>query len=202
MAISMGIGLLGDPNLIIKKKHRWTLQFQICNGQIVEENFVQVAAKPNISFDSTELNFLNEKNYIPGKATWEAISVTYLDVAGDSLMPLWDWLASVYDFTKLTRHMGSAQKDYTAIGKLKMYSGCGDPLETWTLLNCWPESINFGDVDMSSSDASNIELTIRYSGVQYYNHCGRQPSKCPCTPCGTPLAAKGGSASPIAGFGT
>lgn len=200
MGIPMGIGLLGDPNLIIKRKFRWTLQFRLnCNGQIVEENFVKVAGRPNISIESTELNFLNEKNFIPGKATWETITVSYLDVAGNELLSLWDWLASVYDYTNKNRWMGAAQKDYTATGYLLLYSGCGDPLESWTLENAWPEAINFGDLDYSSSDPAEIELTLRYTGVQYHNYCGRDPLPCPCTPCGTPLASFGGpGGSPVA----
>lgn len=196
---NMGIGLLGDPNLIIKRKFRWTLQFEInCSKVKIEENFVKTAGRPNISVESTELNFLNEKNFIPGKATWETMTVSYIDVAGDEMMPLYDWLASVYDFTNKSRLMGSAQKDYTATGILQLYSGGGEVLERWTMENVWPEAINFGDLATDSSDVAEIELTLRYSGVTYES-CGRKIIPCPKTRCGARLAAFGGATgSPLA----
>jgi hypothetical protein len=189
----MGIGLLGDPNLIIKRKFRWTLQFRINKtGKIVGESFVKVAARPNLTIESTELNYLNEKNFIPGKATWETMTITYIDVAGPALIPLYSWLASVYDYTSADRNMGSAQQDYTATGYLVMWSGCGNALEAWELKNAWPEAMNFGDLDQSSSEEATIELTLRYTGAIYQNLCGPQPTSPRCSPCDTALASSGG----------
>ena len=191
----MGIGLLGDPNLIIKRKFRWTLQFRLnSTGETVGESFVKVAARPNLTIESTELNYLNAKNFIPGKGTWETMTVTYIDVAGPSLVPLWSWLASVYDYTNSTDlHQGAVQSDYTATGYLVMWSGCGDPLEAWELKNVWPEGIDFGELDQSSSEEAQISLTLRYNAALYENFCGAQPHGPACSPCSNPLAASGGN---------
>jgi hypothetical protein len=45
---------------------------------------------------------------------------------------------------------------------LEMYNGCGDVLETWVFENAWPQAVEFGDLDMSSSDVVTCDLTIRY----------------------------------------
>ena len=48
----------------------------------------------------------------------------------------------------------------------------------------WPTAINFGDLDYSNSEEATIELTLRYSDVQYENICpGSNISAC-CSPCG------------------
>jgi len=82
MAQNMGIGPLGFRNLIFKRKFRFTFEVQgICgdSSRSVPPHFVKVAARPNLSIEETEINFLNAKTWIPGKAAWETINVTYID---------------------------------------------------------------------------------------------------------------------------
>lgn len=185
--ISMGIGQLGGQNVIHKRKFRWLFSIDTCGGRShVPPHFVKTAARPDITVEETEVNFLNEKTWVPGKAAWEQITVTYLDVsvtAGDGNIALWDWMASVYDYTSTCRWMNSRRQDYAGTANLAMLDGCGNELELWTMGDAWPTAIKFGDLDYSSSDFVEIELTMRYSQVTYTNLCGRSPSRCPCTSC-------------------
>ena len=97
---NMGIGLLGDRNIIFKRKFRWTFRVeQICGNLVVPDSFVKMAARPNLTVEPTEINYLNAKTWIPGKPSWEQITVTYYDIASDDNIDLWSWLATVYDFT-------------------------------------------------------------------------------------------------------
>lgn len=184
--IPMGIGQLGFKNLIFKRKFRFTWElFDICGGQSVPKHFVKVASRPSLGIEEQEINFLNAKTWIPGKAAWETMTVTYIDVSSFEMSPLFSWLASVYNFTDpIQLEMGSQRQDYTATAVLKLWDGCGFLLETWTLKDVWPTAINFGDLDYSSSEDVTIELTMRYSDVQY------EPSCVPfeITPCCTPCA--------------
>lgn len=181
----MGIGKLGNANLIFKRKFRWTFEvFRPGNGSQIPASFVKIASRPNLSVEETEINYLNAKTWIPGKASWETITVTYYDVATIENKPLFDWLASVYDFTNpVTLGQGSQRSDYAAIGTLTMYDGCGFPLEIWTLDDLWPQSINFGELDYSSSEEATIELTLRYSNVTYRSVCPNFVPQALCTPC-------------------
>lgn len=192
MAIPMGIGALGFSNTIFKRKFRYTFEVtNICGnaGRTVPSSFVKMAARPNLSIEETEINYLNAKTWIPGKASWETITVTYIDAVNpDNPMlfkPLWDWLASVYAFHKPRElPMGSRRSDYSATGIIGMYDGCGSLLERWQLDDMWPTSINFGDLDYGTSDESTIELTLRYSNVTYTPICPAFPIDNCCTPCG------------------
>ena len=188
--IPMGIGDLGFSNMVFKRKFRYTFEVQgICDGNNghtgnVPPNFVKLAARPNVSIEETEVNYLNAKTWIPGKASWEAITVTYLDVAVDAAKPLYNWLASVYDFTKpLELHQGSQRGDYAGTAIIKMWDGCGQIIEMWTLEDVWPTSIDFGDLDYANSDIAEITLTLRYSQVAYENFCPGFPVAGCCTPC-------------------
>lgn len=184
----MGIGVIGQPDMVFKRKFRWTFEiFGFCANEknVVPEHFVNVASRPNLAIEETEINHLNAKTWIPGKASWETISVTYLDVAHEQMNSLWNWLATVYDFTDpINLKMGN-KRDWSATGVLSMYDGCGTLIETWQLQHMFPTAINFGDLDYSSSDIATIELTLRYSDVKYRSHCPDfQPQGC-CSPCGT-----------------
>jgi hypothetical protein len=184
----MGIGVIGQPDIVFKRKFRYTFElFGFCDNQqnIVPEHFVKVAARPNLEVEETEINHLNARTWIPGKATWQTITVTYLDVANQDMSSLWDWLATVYDFTDPINLRQGERRDWNATGVLSMYDGCGTLLEAWQMQRVFPTGIDFGDVDYSSSDIAEISLTIRYSDVKYRSYCPDfQPNPC-CNGCGT-----------------
>jgi hypothetical protein len=133
----------------------------------------------------TELNFLNSKAWIPGKASYETMTITYIDVAPTrrESANLYAYLGSVYQFHNSDRKMGSAVRDYTATGTLTLYDGCGTPIEDWQFEDLWPQAINFGDLDQSSSDTVDIELTMRYSKFTYNPRCGNVDWGICCSGC-------------------
>jgi hypothetical protein len=190
--INMGIGQLGGPGVLHKRKFRWT--FEVFKGTgndavvLVPQHFVKMAARPNISIEETEINFLNAKTYIPGKGTWETITVTYYDVAvqnGEGNVGLWTWLANVYDYTNpVTLKQNSIRQNYAGNAVCTLYDGCGAALEQWTLGDCWPQAVNFGELDYSSSEECTIEVTMRYSNVAYasLSSCVKEP-KPNCVSC-------------------
>lgn len=196
MPINMGIGRLGGDNVIHKRKFRWTFSVERSAAFNVPASFVKMAARPNLAIEETEINFLNAKTYIPGKGTWEQITVTYYDISvggggGGGNEPLWNWLASVYNFVdRLTLTQSSVRRCYGGTGVCTMYDGCGNGLEEWRLFDCWPTSVNFGELDYSSSEEATIEVQLRYSNVQYKNFCGSDPSA-DC--CGCATSSGGGS---------
>lgn len=188
MPIQMGLGKIGGENVTHKRKFRWTFEVRRQGGAVggdVPASFVKMAARPNISIEETEINFLNGKTYIPGKGTWETITVTYYDVGGNDNVPLWSWLAHVYNFMDpLALQQNSRRNCYAGIGICILYDGCGEAMEKWTLGDCWPQAVNFGELDYASSEEVTVEVTIRYANVSYQNLCGNDPkfTCCPCAP--------------------
>lgn len=196
----MGLGELAYPTLVFKRKYRWTFEVQPDCGQFIPAYFVKLASRPSLTIEETEINFLHGKMWIPGKGTWETITVTYYDIGdgGDGITGLFSWLATVYNFTdpvglhQSSRRgasftpgtQGAGQGGYSATGLLKLYDGCGTTMEEWYLSNMWPQAINFGELDYSSSEEVTVELTLRYSDVQYIPLCGGSVNPC-CTGCGS-----------------
>lgn len=179
---NMGLGSLVNPGLVFKRKFRW--QFEVHNvcgtGQNIPSSFVKTSARPNYTVGETEINYLNGKMWIPGKATLETLAVSYFDVASlqskAEFTPLWGWLATVYDFTdpvglKQSSTMKAANNGvggYAAdYGLITEYDGCGDPINSFQYLNVWPSAVNFGEMDFSSEEECTIDITFRYSNFKY-----------------------------------
>jgi hypothetical protein len=188
--IPMGMGPLGGTDVVFKRKYRWTFSINTpCGPNSIDPYVVKLAARPSLTIEETEINFLHGKMWIPGKGTWETITVTFYDIGNDSSMAgLYDWLATVYDFTdpiclnQSSKRGNGRSGGYSGEVTLTLYDGCGTPMEAWKLGNCWPQAVNFGELDYSSSEEVNIETTLRYSEVQYTNYCGPQIQGC-CAGC-------------------
>jgi hypothetical protein len=193
---NMGIGVLGDSNAIFKRKFRWTFALDVpCGTGSIPETIVKVANRPSLTIEETEINYLHGKMWIPGKASWETLTVTYYDVvnagASGDVSNLYSWLYNIYNFNDINGDVkmsskkgnGTIGSGYAGTGRLVMYDGCGTPMEQWTLQHVWPQSVNFGDLDYSSSEELNVELTLRYSTAIYNNFCGAAPAACPCVGC-------------------
>ncbi len=181
----MGIGQLGQPNTIIKRKFRYTIEISTPLG-LIPRHFVKAASRPQLEIDELEVQFLNASTWLPGKGRWQPLNITYIDVASSMMQPLYDWVASVYDFQKYSQGADLPQterKGWDATATLSVYDGCGNELETWTLSGCFPQSINFGDMAYDSSDECTIDLTIRYDKAGLKGSCGTPTPNGQCQGC-------------------
>lgn len=194
----MGLGEIGGSNVVFKRKYRWTLRIESPCGDPIPETIVKLAARPNLTIEETEINFLHGKTWIPGKGTWETITVTFYDAVGletgGGTAGLFGWLATVYNFTdpgglhqssKVGNGAGGlfgGGGGYGGKAVLNLYDGCGTVMETWELEHVWPQVVNFGELDYSSSEEATIELTLRYTNVTYTPGCGNTFQVC-CSGC-------------------
>lgn len=178
----MGIGPLGAPNVIIKRKFRWTFAISTPCGQIPAWN-CKTAERPKLEIEETELNFLNATTWMPGKAKWQPINVTYYDIASNVMQGLFNWMATLYEFNQPQTLRMSEKAGWAGVGQLIMYDGCGKPLEAWTFGSMWPTSISFGDLDYASGDFCTVDLTLKYSEVSYQSNCGGVVPQSCCRGC-------------------
>lgn len=169
----MGLRNLADANLVFKRKYRWAFEVQGLARGDIPSHYVRLAARPNLQIEEAEINYLHGTDWIPGKGKWQTITVTYYDTNSGKMKPLYDWLASVYNFTDaIGLHQSSTRSSYSGTGIIRLFDGCGTTMETWKLFTIWPQAVNFGELDYSSSETADIELTLRYSQVELINHCG------------------------------
>jgi len=182
---AMGIGNVGAPGVIFKRKFRWTLEINTPCG-FIPKHYVKTASRPKLEIEDYEINFLNAVSWIPGKGRWQPITVVYRDVAAQDFGALYSWINTVYQGLgglQDTANLKQSEKaGWNGVANLVLYDGCGTPLENWLLGSVFPISVDFGELDYESSEEVTIELSLRYSEVAYQNLCGPAVTNC-CQGC-------------------
>jgi len=57
----------------------------------------------------------------------------------------------------------SPDDNFSKEARLQLYDGCGRCIEQWVFDNCWPQAIDFEDLDMGSNDVVCCTITFRYA---------------------------------------
>lgn len=166
---------LGDSETIFKRKNRWL--FRIKGVSAYDLDGVHSlppskAARPSISFKEIEAQHLTETVYFPGKPEWKPITLTLYEICTNTACQngesryfcqnnvVFDWLKKAYD-VKQGKYNPSCD-GFKTNATLSLYDGCGNSLEVWTFENCWPQNIEFGELDMQSSEVVTCDVTLRY----------------------------------------
>jgi hypothetical protein len=148
------------------------------------------ASRPSFSFKETEVNHLNETIYFAGRPDWKPLKVTLFDTM-TKLNPVAEWISWVYGIYenkkrnyKTETYYGSQEfsripdparkfKRHVTVTSL---DGQGNPLEQWFYYNAWPQEVEFGDFDMTSTDIMRVNLTLRYDRAEWYDCTGDNPT--------------------------
>jgi len=138
-----------------KRKFRWILAI---NG--IDAFTAKVAARPQITFDETVIDYINVKRYLSGKAAWQQLNVTLYDpIVPSAAQKVMEWIR--LDFENVTGRMGYAQY-YKKTINLKLLDPVGAVVEDWELQGTWIQDANFNDLDYSVSDPVDISLVLRF----------------------------------------
>jgi hypothetical protein len=150
-----------DPNLLMftswepKLKNRFTLDI---DG--VPTYLIKKCDRPKVTSGEVVIDHINVQRYTKGKTNWEEISIELYDPITPSGMQIaLNWLRLSHE--SITGRDGYAnfyKKDIT----LNIMGPIGDIVENWTIKGAWAKSIDAGDMDWSSEEASTITLSVRY----------------------------------------
>ena len=138
-----------------KLKNRYVMSL---NG--LPAYLVKTMARPSITFEEVELEHINVKRYVHGKATWEPIEVTLYDpVVPSAAQGVMEWIRLHHEsVTGRDGYSDFYKKDLT----FQVLGPVGDIVEEWLLKGAFIQAANFNDLDYASSDPVDISLTLRY----------------------------------------
>ena len=121
---------------------------------------IKTAARPSIEFEEVELNHMNVKRYVKGKASWQPVEITLYDpIVPSSAQAVMEWIRLGHEsVTGRDGYSDFYKKDI----QFQVLGPVGDIVEQWTLKGTFIQSANFNDLDFSSSDPVEISLTLRY----------------------------------------
>lgn len=140
-----------------KRQNRFILRFPSSLG--INEWFVESAARPHITINSTEIPFLNTSTYVAGRFTWQTINVTFRDPIGPSAaQALMEWVRLCAE--SVTGRMGYAA-GYKKDIDIEMLDPTGVVVEKWILYGTFMTDVNFNQLAYNQDGLATITATLR-----------------------------------------
>jgi|TARA_R110000822_G_scaffold76070_4_gene182922 hypothetical protein len=125
--------------------------------------------RPNLTFDDITLDVYNSKVYLPGKHTWEAITINLRDDVNNSVSKLvGEQVQKQFDFfEQASAASGIDYKFTTRIEMLDGGNGATAPgiLETWELYGSYVQSVNYNSLAYATSEPATITLSVKYDNA-------------------------------------
>jgi hypothetical protein len=145
-----------------KRKNRWVFAIE---G--IDAFLMKTASRPSYTIGETEINFINSKRYVAGKATFDTMSITLHDpIAPSGAQQVMEWIRTHYE--SVSGRAGYADF-YKRDCQLKMLDPVGTVVELWDIKGAFLTTANFGDLSYDGDEPQEISLTLRFDNcvLQY-----------------------------------
>ena len=132
----------------------------IMNIEGIPAFLVKTTGRPNITLNEVELNHINVKRYVKGRAEWQQLTVTLYDpIVPSGAQAVMEWVRLHHEsVTGRDGYSDFYKKDIT----FNVLGPVGDKVEEWTLKGAFIQSATFSDMDYAATNVSDISLTLRY----------------------------------------
>ena len=126
--------------------------------------------RPNVTFDNIDLPIYNSTIRLAGKHTWADITCQVRDDAGGNVARLvGEQLQKQLDFLEQSSAASGIDYKFTTVFEV-LDGGNGAnqpiPLETWTILGCYLQGVNYNDANYGSgTEPMTVSMTIRYDNA-------------------------------------
>ncbi len=129
---------------------------------------IRAVARPQITFEEIVLDHINVKRYVKGKGEWQPLQITLYDpivpTLYDPIVP--SGAQAVMEWVRLHKESVTGRDGYSDFYKkdvtFNVLGPVGDKVEEWTLKGSYISDANFGEMDWSSNEPTDITLTLRY----------------------------------------
>ena len=155
-----------------KLKYRFRVTFQNFGvAGTVTDITKQVVdfTRPNVTFENIDLPVYNSTIKLAGKYSWADVTCNVRDSADGAVSKLvGEQLQKQLDFAEMSSAAsGIDYKFLTYFEVLDGGNGAEAPiaLETWSLLGCYLQGVNYNDFNYGTNEAATISLTIRFDNA-------------------------------------
>jgi hypothetical protein len=125
--------------------------------------------RPNVTFDNIDLPIYNSTIRLAGKHQWQDITCEVRDDAGGNVTRLvGEQLQKQLDFMEQSSAASGIDYKFTTVFEvLDGGNGVNAPvaLETWTILGCYLQAVNYNDANYGDSAAMTVSMTLRYDNA-------------------------------------
>lgn len=136
------------------------------------QNVVSVS-RPNMSHEEVIIDSYNSKTYLAGKHTWEPVTIVFRDdMKSNVITALGEQLNKQVDHSdQASAVAGEGYKFAVEIQTLDGNNGGGDntpeQFDTWKLLGCFVQNVQYGELNYATSDMVQVTLTLRYDHAEH-----------------------------------
>jgi hypothetical protein len=119
---------------------------------------IKTASRPSINFETITMDHINIKRKLQGKGEWQDISITLHDpIVPSGAQAVMEWIRLSHE--SITGRRGYADF-YKKDVDIYMLGPVLDKVEHWKIKGAFIVSANFSDLDWTSNDPAQIELTL------------------------------------------
>lgn len=157
--------------LMPKLAYRFRVAFLYDNDQLITSNVISVT-RPTMSHEPVIVDAYNSKIKLAGKHNWEDITLTIRDdVNSNVIRQLEAQIQRQINMADQSAAMSGAQyKFQTVIEALDGTNGTGAKvLDKWELDGCYIVNISYGENNYTTSDATQISVTLSYDNATHTN---------------------------------
>ena len=140
-----------------KRENRWILRFPSSLG--INEWYVESTARPKLSIQSKEIEFLNTSTFVAGRFKWDPLSVKFRDPIGPSAsQAVMEWIRLCAE--SVTGRMGYAA-GYKKHVDLEMLDPTGVVVEKWILEGTFLLGYDGGSLAYNSDNIAGITCQMQ-----------------------------------------
>jgi len=125
--------------------------------------------RPNVTFENIDLPIYNSTIRLAGKHAWQDITCQVRDDAGGNVSRLvGEQLQKQLDFAEQSSAASGIDYKFTTVFEvLDGGNGTNAPvaLETWTILGCYLQGVNYNDANYGTNEPMTVSMTIRYDNA-------------------------------------
>jgi hypothetical protein len=154
---TMGLGKIGDKEIKLIRKFRYTATITLDGKEILPQIFIRPPSRPNSNAEK-DLHESNDTTYHCRFTNKQYISFSFRSDEAEikQLQNFYKWLSDNYQLENKTQFK-------TAKLKICLYDGCGTEMEHWVMNDVFLTHMNFGD----DYDDFMLELTFSYCDLEY-----------------------------------
>ena len=155
----------------LQYRFRVTLEgFGVSNGEVFElTKQVMDVTRPQVAFEPVTIDVYNSKAYLAGKPTWSPITLNLReDVDGRVQKLVGEQIQKQFDF--MEQASANSGVDYKFTTRIEITDGGNgangvNTLETFVLVGCFLNDVNYNTLAYNSNDPVTVTLAITYDNA-------------------------------------
>ena len=146
----------------VMRKDLWSIEFPVEMG--IPETLQVRAAKPSLTQSRKEIMYKNLSTFYKGKTSADEMTINFREAIGISIyQKLMQWQRQHTDFAT---GQGGYAATYKKTLTLNMEDPTGAVVQKFTLFGCFITKLNGGDLDQTSDEITEVEITISYDSFE------------------------------------